>query len=142
MSAEYQKALALEADRERKWRQTTRQGRFESAMLSLDALRDSFEDPDSVATFSDGGVAAESIRSFDEPDALAAYEQKKEKRAEQTPQPATSPEDVAADHRERNQPKGERMDIDDDVEKTARWKAALALYRAHVKKLLKIFDAQ
>ena len=46
-------------------------------MLSLDALRDSFEDPDSVATFSDGGVAAESIRSFDEPDALAAYEQKK-----------------------------------------------------------------
>ena len=91
MSAEYQKALALEADRERKWRQTTRQGRFESAMLSLDALRDSFEDADSVATFSDGGVAAESIRSFDEPDALAAYEQKKEKRAEQTPQPATSP---------------------------------------------------
>ena len=77
MSEEYQKALALEADRERKWRQTTRQGRFESAMLSLDALRDSFEDPDSVATFSDGGVAAESIRSFDEPDALAAYEQKK-----------------------------------------------------------------
>ena len=77
MSAEYQKALALEADRERKWRQTTRQGRFESAMLSLDALRDSFEDPDSVATFSDGGVAAESIRSFEEPDAHAVYEQRR-----------------------------------------------------------------
>ena len=64
MSAEYQKALALEADRERKWRQTTRQERFESAMQSLDALRDSFEDPSKAAAFSDGGAGAEAVIDY------------------------------------------------------------------------------
>ena len=55
--------LKLECDRERKWRQTTRQGRFESAMQSLDALRDSFEDP-SKAAFSDGGAGTEAVIDY------------------------------------------------------------------------------
>jgi hypothetical protein len=68
--------LKLEHDRERSWRESA-QGKFEASMHSLDALRDSFEDPDSVDTFSDGGDAAESIRSFEEPDAHAVYEQRR-----------------------------------------------------------------
>ena len=54
--------LKLERDRERSWRES-RQGAFESSMLSLDEHMAKFDDPGKIATFSDGGNGAESIRN-------------------------------------------------------------------------------
>ena len=54
--------LKLERDRERSWRES-RQGAFESSMLSLDKLVAKFEDPSKIATLSDGGKGAEQARS-------------------------------------------------------------------------------
>ena len=54
--------LKLERDRERSWRES-RQGAFESSMLSLDEHMAKFDDPGKIATFSDGGKVAESIRN-------------------------------------------------------------------------------
>ena len=53
--AEYRKALKREADRERGWRKT-KQGAFESAFMSLDAHVEKFDDPGTIAAFSDGGA--------------------------------------------------------------------------------------
>ena len=54
--------LKLERDRERSWRES-RQGAFEASMLSLDEHMAKFDDPGKIATFSDGGKVAESIRN-------------------------------------------------------------------------------
>ena len=54
--------LKLERDRERSWRES-RQGAFEASMLSLDEHMAKFDDPSKIATFSDGGRGAESIRN-------------------------------------------------------------------------------
>ena len=54
--------LKLERDRERSWRES-RQGAFEASMLSLDEHVAKFDDPRKIATFSDGGNGAESIRN-------------------------------------------------------------------------------
>ena len=54
--------LKLERDRERSWRES-RQGAFESSMVSLDEHMAKFDDPGKIATFSDGGKVAESIRN-------------------------------------------------------------------------------
>ena len=62
MSEAYIKALKREADRERLWRKS-RQGAFESSMLSLDKLVAKFEDPSKIATLSDCGKGAELARS-------------------------------------------------------------------------------
>ena len=64
-SYEYKNALELERDRERKWRNTS-QGKFESSMLSLDALVASFDKPDHIAVFSDRGAGVERIAAHDE----------------------------------------------------------------------------
>ena len=61
----YEYALELERDRERKWRNTS-QGKFESSMLSLDALIASFEKADHIAVFSDRGAGAERIAAQDD----------------------------------------------------------------------------
>ena len=52
----------LERDRERSWRES-RQGAFEASMLSLDEHMAKFDDPGKIATFSDGGKGAESVRN-------------------------------------------------------------------------------
>ena len=57
--------LKLERDRERSWRES-RQGAFESSMLSLEEHMAKFDDPGKIATFSDGGKDAEAVRSCGE----------------------------------------------------------------------------
>ena len=59
---EYRYRLKLERDRERSWRES-RQGAFEASMLSLDEHVAKFDDPSKIATFSDGGRGAESVRN-------------------------------------------------------------------------------
>ena len=54
--------LNAERDRERSRRESA-QGAFEASMLSLDAHVEQFDDPSKIATFSDGGRGAESVRS-------------------------------------------------------------------------------
>ena len=58
----YRMALKREADRERSWRKS-RQGAFESSMLSLDEHVAKFDDPGKIAAFSDGGNGAASVRN-------------------------------------------------------------------------------
>ena len=62
MSEPYRMALKREADRERSWRKS-RQGAFESSMLSLAEHVAKFDDPGKIAAFSDGGHGAETVRS-------------------------------------------------------------------------------
>ena len=62
MSEPYRMALKREADRERSWRKS-RQGAFESSMLSLDEHVAKFYDPGKIAAFSDGGMGAASVRN-------------------------------------------------------------------------------
>ena len=57
----YCMALKREADRERSWRKS-RQGAFESSMLSLDEHVAKFDDPGKIAAFSDGGRGAARVR--------------------------------------------------------------------------------
>ena len=52
-----------ERDREGAHRRDTRQGAFEASMLSLDEHMAKFDDPSKIATFSDGGKGAESVRN-------------------------------------------------------------------------------
>ena len=54
--------LKLERDRERSWRES-RQGAFEASMLSLDEHVAKFDDPGKIATFSDCGMGAASVRN-------------------------------------------------------------------------------
>lgn len=58
----YRMALKREADRERSWRKS-RQGAFESSMLSLDEHVAKFDDPGKITAFSDGGRGAASVRN-------------------------------------------------------------------------------
>ena len=51
-----------EHDRERS-HVKSRQGAFEASMLSLEAHMAKFDDPSKIATFSDGGKGAETVRS-------------------------------------------------------------------------------
>ena len=51
-----------ERDREGAHRRSTRQGAFSASMLSLDEHMAKFDDPSKIATFSDCGKGAESIR--------------------------------------------------------------------------------
>ena len=55
-------SYSQESDRA-KSRRNSRQGAFDAAMLSLDAHMETFDDPSKIATFSDGGKGAESIRN-------------------------------------------------------------------------------
>ena len=50
-----------EADREGSRRRDTERGRFNAAMLSLDNLVDSFDDPSKIAALSDNGRGAEAL---------------------------------------------------------------------------------
>ena len=59
---DYRYRLKLERDRERS-RRGSRQGAFEASMLSLDEHMAKFDDPSKIATFSDGGKGAESVRN-------------------------------------------------------------------------------
>ncbi len=52
--------LKLERGRERSWRKT-RQGMFESAMLSFDRVVEGMGDPSRCAALSDGGAGADAI---------------------------------------------------------------------------------
>ena len=52
-----------ERDREGAHRRDTDMGRFEASMQSLDAHMAKFDDPSKIATFSDGGRGAESVRN-------------------------------------------------------------------------------
>ena len=52
-----------ERDREGTHRRDTDKGRFEASMLSFDEHMAKFDDPSKVATFSDGGKGAESVRN-------------------------------------------------------------------------------
>ena len=61
----YENALKLERKRAWAWRQSE-QGKFESSMLSLDALIASFEKADHIAVFSDRGAGVERIAAQDE----------------------------------------------------------------------------
>ena len=55
-------SYSQESDRA-KSRRNSRQGAFDAAMLSLDAHMETFDDPSKIATFSDGGKGAESVRN-------------------------------------------------------------------------------
>ena len=55
-------SYSQEADRA-KSRRNSRQGAFDAAMLSLDAHMETFDDPSKIATFSDGGRGAASVRN-------------------------------------------------------------------------------
>ena len=61
----YENALKLERKRAWAWRQSE-QGKFESSMLSLDALIASFEKADHIAVFSDRGAGVERIAAQDD----------------------------------------------------------------------------
>ena len=50
-----------EADREGSRRRDTERGRFNAAMLSLDNLVDSFDDPSKIAALSDNGRGADAL---------------------------------------------------------------------------------
>ena len=52
-----------ERDREGSHRRDTDIGRLEASMQSLDAHMAKFDDPSKIATFSDGGRGAESVRN-------------------------------------------------------------------------------
>ena len=52
-----------ERDREGAHRRDTDIGRFEATMLSFDEHMAKFDDPSKIATFSDGGKGAESVRN-------------------------------------------------------------------------------
>ena len=52
-----------ERDREGAHRRDTDKGRFEASMLSLDEHMAKFDDPSKIATFSDMGKGAESVRN-------------------------------------------------------------------------------
>ena len=52
-----------ERDREGSHRRDTDMGRLEASMQSLDAHMAKFDDPSKIATFSDGGRGAESVRN-------------------------------------------------------------------------------
>ena len=52
-----------ERDREGAHRRDTDKGRFEASMLSLDEHMAKFDDPSKIATFSDEGKGAESVRN-------------------------------------------------------------------------------
>ena len=52
-----------ERDREGAHRRDTDMGRFEASMQSLDEHMAKFDDPSKIATFSDGGKGAESVRN-------------------------------------------------------------------------------
>ena len=52
-----------ERDREGSHRRNTDMGRLEASMQSLDAHMAKFDDPSKIATFSDGGRGAESVRN-------------------------------------------------------------------------------
>ena len=52
-----------ERDREGAHRRDTDIGRFEASMLSFDEHMAKFDDPSKIATFSDGGKGAESVRN-------------------------------------------------------------------------------
>ena len=61
----YKYTLEMEHVRECQWRNTS-QGKFESSMLSLDALVASFDKPDHIAVFSDRGAGVEQIAAHDD----------------------------------------------------------------------------
>ena len=61
----YKYTLEMEYVRECQWRNTS-QGKFESSMLSLDALIASFEKADHIAVFSDRGAGVERIAAQDD----------------------------------------------------------------------------
>ena len=52
-----------ERDREGVHRRDAGKGRFEASMLSFDEHMAKFDDPSKIATFSDGGKGAESVRN-------------------------------------------------------------------------------
>ena len=61
----YKYTPEMEYVRECQWRNTS-QGKFESSMLSLDALVASFDKPDHIAVFSDRGAGVEQIAAHDD----------------------------------------------------------------------------
>ena len=61
----YKYTLEMEYVRECQWRNTS-QGKFESSMLSLDALIASFEKADHIAVFSDRGAGVERIAAHED----------------------------------------------------------------------------
>ena len=64
LAAEYDRATTQkERDREGAHRRDTDKGRFEASMLSFDEHMAKFDDPSKIATFSDGGKGAESVRN-------------------------------------------------------------------------------
>ena len=65
MNKSYKRALKLEHWRDLHWLQTA-QGAFEASMVSLDALVESFDMPDNIAAFSDGGAAVERMNAADD----------------------------------------------------------------------------
>ena len=65
MNMSYKRALEMEVNREWYWRKTA-QGAFEASMVSLDALVESFDMPDDIAAFSDGGAAVERMNAADD----------------------------------------------------------------------------
>jgi len=65
-SPEIVRAACYEAERQREKfrRNNTLQGAFESAMLSIEALNDSFDDPTKIYAFSDNGECAWAIQHY------------------------------------------------------------------------------
>jgi hypothetical protein len=141
MNEEFKKCLKQERDRARSWRESA-QGKFETSMLSLDRLVDTFEDPSKAAAFTDGGAEAERTVCVCDGDGSPARYRAYVKRAM---------------NRLRNRPELRRTlrlvikngpRREDSIwailasRKCPTWDAARKQYFAHLEKLLNIFCGQ
>ena len=137
----YRQALKLERDRERSRRESA-QGKFETSMLSLDRLVDTFEDPSKAAAFSDGGAEAEwAVRACDGERSPAYYRacvKRALNRLRNRPELQKTLRLVVKNGNRREDSMWEILASG----RCPTWEAAKTLYWTHLKKMLNIFCGQ
>ena len=138
MNEEFKKCLKQERDRARSWRESA-QGKFETSMLSLDRLVDTFEDPSKAAAFSDGGAEAEwAVRACDGEGSPAYYRacvKRALNRLRNRPELQKTLRLVVKNGNRREDSMWEILASG----RCPTWEAAKTLYWTHLKKMLNIF---
>ena len=141
MNEEFKKCLKQERDRARSWRESA-QGKFETSMLSLDRLVDTFEDPSKAAAFSDGGAEAEwAVRACDGEGSPAYYwacVKRALNRLRNRPELQKTLRLVVKNGNRREDSMWEILASG----RCPTWEAAKTLYWTHLKKMLNIFCGQ
>ena len=141
MNEEFKKCLKQERDRARSWRESA-QGKFETSMLSLDRLVDTFEDPSKAAAFSDGGAEAEwAVRACDGEGSPAYYRacvKRALNRLRNRPELQKTLRLVVKNGNRREDSMWEILASG----RCPTWEAAKTLYWTHLKKMLNIFCGQ